>query len=57
MKLMDQVLQIVARVFVFLFLTGVIGSMVVVMISFVEDLELLVESDDEPSVDAAGTRA
>lgn len=57
MKLMDQVLQIVARVFVFLFLAGVIGSMVVVMISFVEDLELLVESDDEPSVDAAGTRA
>ena len=54
---MDQVLQTVAKVFVFLFLVGVIGSMVVVMISFVEDLELLVESDDEPGVDAAGTRA
>ena len=54
---MDQVLQVVASVFVFLFFAGVIGSMIVVMISFVEDLELLVESDDEPSVDAAGRPA
>ena len=54
---MDSLLQAVAKIFVFIFLTGVIGSMVVVVISFVEDLELLVESDDEPGVDAAGTRA
>jgi hypothetical protein len=54
---MDQVLQTIAGVFVVLFFVGVIGSMVVVMISFVEDLELLVESDDEPGVDAAGTPA
>jgi len=50
-------LQIVAKVFVVVFFSGVIGSMIVVIISFVEDLELLVESDDEPSVDAAGRPA
>ena len=44
---MDQLLQLVAKVFVILFFFGVVGSMVVVMISFVEDLELLVESDDD----------
>lgn len=54
---MDQVLQTVAGIFVVLFFVGVIGSMVVVVISFVEDLELLVESDEEPGVDAVGTRA
>jgi hypothetical protein len=54
---MDSLLQFVARISVFGFFAGVIGSMVVVIVSFVEDLELLVESDDEPRVDAAGTRA
>ena len=57
MTAMDQVLQTVAGIFVVLFFVGVIGSMVVVVISFVEDLELLVESDEEPGVDAARTRA
>lgn len=57
MTAMDQVLQSVAGIFVVLFLAGVVGSMVVVVISFIEDLELLVESDEEPGVDAAGTRA
>ena len=54
---MDSLLQLIARIFVFIFFAGIIGSMVVVVISFFEDLELLVESDDEPSVDATGTRA
>jgi hypothetical protein len=54
---MDSLLQFVARISVFVFLVGVAGSMVVVIVSFFEDLELLVESDDEPAVDAAGTRA
>ena len=35
--------QFLAKIFVVVFLAGVIGSMVVVLISFVEDLELLVE--------------
>ena len=54
---MESLLQFLARIFVFVFFAGVIGSMVVVVISFVEDLELLVESDDELGVDAAGRRA
>jgi hypothetical protein len=54
---MDSLLQFVARISVFVFLIGVVGSLVVVIVSFVEDLELLVESDDELRVDAAGTRA
>ena len=54
---MDSLLQFVARISVLVFLIGVVGSMVVVIASFFEDLELLVESDDEPGVDAAETRA
>ena len=57
MNAMDALLQLIARIFVAVFLVGTVGSMVVVIISFVEDLELLVESDDEPSVDAIGTQA
>ena len=54
---MDAVLQFVAKILVVIFLIGVVGSLVVVLISFVEDLELLVETDDEPRVDAATPRA
>ena len=57
MNAMDALLQLIARIFVAVFLVGTVGSMVVVIISFVEDLELLVESDEEPSVDALGTQA
>jgi hypothetical protein len=53
---MSALLQFVARMFVVVFLAGVVGSMVVVLISFVEDLELLVESD-EAAVDRAVPRA
>ena len=56
MTFMDAVLQFVAKIMVVMFFAGVIGSMVVVLISFVEDLELLIETDDE-RVDAASTRA
>ena len=48
---MDLLLQFFAKFFVILFLAGAAGSMIVVILSFVEDLELLVESDD-PVVDA-----
>ena len=54
---MSILLQFLARMFVVVFLTGVIGSMVVVLISFVEDLELLVERDNEAAVDRAVPRA
>ena len=54
---MDTLLQLFAKICVVLFLAGVIGSLVVVVISFVEDLELLVDIDDDPSVDAARPRA
>ena len=54
---MTVLLQFLAKMFVVVFLAGVIGSMVVVLISFVEDLELLVESDDEAGVDRAVPRA
>jgi len=53
---MDVLLQILAKVFIIVFLIGVAGSMVVVVVSFVEDLDLLIESDDE-NVDGAITRA
>ncbi|HWC18452.1 MAG TPA: hypothetical protein VG498_15630 [Terriglobales bacterium] len=52
---MNAILQLVARIFVALFFIGVVGSMVVVLISFFEDLELLVETDHDGDVD--GTRA
>lgn len=51
------ILQHVAQIFVWLFFIGVIGSMIVVVLSFIEDLELLLESDEEPSVDAARPQA
>jgi|GraSoiStandDraft_51_1057287.scaffolds.fasta_scaffold538497_2 hypothetical protein len=54
---MSMLFQFLAKIFVVVFLAGVIGSMVVVLISFVEDLELLVESDDEAAVDRAVPRA
>lgn len=54
---MDSLVHILARALVFVFFAGIVGSVVVVMISFVEDLELLVEDDDLPGVDAARTRA
>ena len=53
---MDVLLQFLAKVFIIVFLIGVAGSMVVVVVSFVEDLDLLIESDDE-NVDGAITRA
>lgn len=56
-KAMNAVLQFVANAFVVIFFIGVVGSMVVVVISFFEDLELLVETDDEPQIDAALPRA
>jgi len=51
------ILQHIAQIFVWLFFIGVIGSMIVVVLSFVEDLELLLESDEEPGVDAARPQA
>jgi len=56
-RYMSALIQILANTFVVIFLAGVVGSMVVVLISFVEDLELLVESDDEAAVDRAVPRA
>lgn len=47
MSIMDVLLQFAAKIMVVIFFVGVVGSMVVVVISFVEDLELLVETDDE----------
>jgi hypothetical protein len=54
---MDALVQLGAKMFVILFFVGVIGSMIVVVISFVEDFELLVETDEPSSVDATLTRA
>jgi hypothetical protein len=54
---MSALLAFVAKMFVVVFLAGVVGSMVVVLISFFEDLELLVESDNEAAVDRAVPRA
>ena len=52
---MNALLQLVARMFVAVFFIGVVGSMVVVLISFFDDLELLVETDNDGDVD--GTKA
>jgi hypothetical protein len=54
---MSALLPFLANMFVLVFLAGVVGSMVVVLISFVEDLELLVENDNEAAVDRAVPRA
>ena len=54
---MDGLLQFAAKLFVVVFFVGVVGSMVVVLISFVEDLELLVDTNEPSSVDATVTRA
>jgi len=40
-----------------MFLAGVLGSLVVVVISFFEDIVLLFDEDDDLNVDAATTRA
>jgi hypothetical protein len=54
---MSALLQFLSRVSIGVFLTGVLGSAIVVVVSFFEDIELLFEKDDEPAVDAATTRA
>jgi hypothetical protein len=54
---MDVLLQFVGKFLVVLFLVGVVGSLVVVVLSFVEDVDLLFENDESPSVDAAQPRA
>jgi len=54
---MNALLQIVTRIFVVLFLIGIVGSLVVVLFSFVEDLELLVESDDAAEIDRTKSQA
>jgi hypothetical protein len=54
---MNALLQIAARIFVVLFFVGIVGSMVVVLISFVEDLELLVETDDSAEIDRTKSQA
>lgn len=54
---MNALLQFMARLFVVLFFVGIVGSLVVVLISFVEDLELLVETDDPAEIDGAKSQA
>jgi len=54
---MSALLQFLSRASIGVFLVGVLGSLVVVVISFYEDVVLLFENDDEPDVDAATTRA
>jgi len=54
---MSALLQFLSRVSIGVFLAGVLGSAVVVVVSFFEDIALLFENDDEADVDAASTRA
>ena len=54
---MNALLQIAARIFVVVFLVGTVGSLVVVLISFIEDLELLVDTDDAAEIDPAKSQA
>lgn len=54
---MNALLQTASGIFVVLFLVGIVGSMVVVLISFVEDLELLVEPDDATEIDRTKSQA
>jgi hypothetical protein len=54
---MDALLQVVGKFLVVLFLVGVVGSLVVVALSFVEDVDLLFERNEPSSVDAAQPRA
>ena len=54
---MSVLLQFLSRVSIGVFLIGVLGSAVVVIVSFFEDIALLFEKDDDPAVDAASTRA
>ena len=54
---MSALLQFLSRAWIGVFLVGVLGSLVVVVISFYEDVALLFENDDELDVDAATTRA
>lgn len=54
---MSVLLQFLSRVSIGIFLVGVLGSLVVVAISFFEDVALLFEDDDDVDVDATPTRA
>ena len=54
---MNALLQIAARSFVTLFFVGIVGSLVVVLISFIEDLELLVEGDEAAEIDGTKSQA
>jgi hypothetical protein len=51
---MDVMLQLFAKILVVLFFVGVVGSLIVVVLSFIEDVDLLFESDDPPGADAPG---
>jgi hypothetical protein len=52
---MGALLQFLSRVSIGVFLAGVLGSVVVVVVSFFEDIALLFQKDDEVDVDAATT--
>lgn len=54
---MDALLQLSGKFLVGLFFVGVLGSLVVVALSFIEDVDLLFENDESPGVDAAQPRA
>jgi hypothetical protein len=54
---MDIFLQLLGKFLIALFLVGVAGSLIVVVLSFIEDVDLLFESDETPSVDAVQPRA
>lgn len=54
---MSVLLQFLSRVSIGVFLVGVVGSLVVVVISFFEDVALLFEDDEVVDVDATATRA
>lgn len=48
---MSAVLQFTAHILIFLFLFGLAGSLIVIGITFIEDLELLIA--DEESTEAS----
>jgi len=54
---MSALLQLLSRISVGVFLSGVLGSLVVVVASFFEDIALLFDKDEDVDVDAASTRA
>ena len=49
---MSVVLLFAAKLLIFLFLFGIVGSLVVIVVTFIEDLELLLR--DEESTDQIG---